>query len=316
MRIWGLLMLLVSSQVCADQIVLDLRAEVLLHQPRATLADVAVVTAADPDLQQAFASVVVSSAPLAGYVEQRSRAELELALRGQALALGHSIVWRGATAVRLRTEVQQLDNAVLLEVARDALLQALGNEGRVEVVLATPLPAMAAPTGALSYQARLLDASRLRARMAVRVEVMVQGTLYRSVIVPLAVRAYRRVYVAQRMLAAGNQVVAGDVIEREQDIAPLGQSPVPVGALHDGARLRQSVEAGQVLGAQHLVADGALLRGDRVHLRMMAAGIAVETMAVAQADAAAGQLVRVKPERSNETVLARVITPALVRIEE
>ena len=302
----------------AAQVTLELRQEVLLSQPQMTLADLARIDAADPALAQALGRVVLGQAPLAGQLAQRSRAELDMVLRGQALALGLDIAWRGAAGVRIRSERQRLDGQLLLELAAARLRQELGHDPgapRLEARLAAPLPDLAAPAGALEYRARLVDPSRPRARMAVWIDVIAHGAVYRSVLVPLAVSAHRNVYVARRALAAGSVAAAADFEQRDEDVAALADAPLAPGTLDHGGRVRQALAGGQVVTARQMAPNDMVLRGDHVRLVSQGGGIAVETGATALADALVGQQVRVRPERSNEMVTARVTAPGLVSID-
>jgi flagella basal body P-ring formation protein FlgA len=306
--------------LCAQavQVTVELRQEVLLSQPQMTLADLARIDAADPAQARALGRVVLGRAPLAGQLEQRSRAELDMVLRGQALALGLDIAWRGAAGVRIRSERQQLDGQLLLELATAQLRQELGHDldaRRLKARLAAPLPDLAAPAGALEYRARLVDPSRPRARMAVWIDVIAHGAVYRSVLVPLAVSAHRDVYVARRALAAGSVAEAADFEQRDEDVAALADAPLAPGTLAHGGRVRQALAGGQVVTARQMAPDDMVLRGDHVRLVSRGGGIAVETGATALADALVGQQVRVRPERSNEMVTARVMAPGLVSID-
>lgn len=311
---WAALLLALPAQ--AGDVVLRLRADVLLSAPRMTLADVAEVDAAGAELRQAFGAAPLGHAPLAGHVEQRSQAELDLALRSLALSRGQRIVWRGADSVRIQSQSQALDSALLLDLARAQLLQGFGAEGlELEARLAAPLPDLGAPAGALQYRARLVDASRLRSRMAVWIDVIADGTVYRSVIVPLAVSAWRQVYVAQRPLPAGTLATAADFALRRDEVAGLDDAALAEGALRQGGRVRQPLAAGQIATVRQIAPAAMVLRGERVRLVTAASGIEVETSAYAQADAVVGQQVQVRPERSNDMVTARVMAPDLVRIE-
>jgi flagella basal body P-ring formation protein FlgA len=249
-------------------------------------------------------------------MEQRTRAELDMVLHAQPLAPGHRIVWRGADSVRLQSASQMLDSALLLTLAQQQVRQVFAAPGlTLELRLAAPLAELVAPPGALQYQARLADATRLHARMAVWIDVLAQDAVYRSVLVPLAVQAWREAYVARRALPAGALLAPADVELRREDVAGLAEAALAPGALASGGRLRQALEAGQIVTTRQVAGGDMVLRGDRVRLVSHGAGIAVETSAMAQADAVVGQQVRVKPDRSNETVQAWVIAPGLVSME-
>lgn len=292
-----------------------LRPEVQLGGPSMTLADLAEVDAPDEEVRRRFGALSLGRAPLAGYLERRTRAELEMSLRGQALTSGQTLVWHGAASVKIRSLSQRLDAASLLELAREQLRRTFAEEGlRIDASLASPLPDLTAPAGALRFRARLADTTRLRPRMAVWIDVIAADTVYRSVVVPLAVTANRGVYRARRDLPAGSLATVDDFVVAEQDIAGLADAALVPG-VSGGGRVRQAVAAGQTLTARQIAPVDMVLRGERLRLITSAAGIAVETAAYAQADAAVGQRVQVRPERSNETIVARVIAAGTVGMD-
>lgn len=301
----------------ATEVVAELRAEVLVAGARLTLADVAQLSSADPALPAALGRIVLGEAPLAGQVARRSQAELDLLWRTQPLSLQHELVWRGAQQVRIHRRARLLDSAQLLDVARQQLRAAFAaDDVRIEASLAAPLPDLLAPEGALQLRARLVDASRLRARMAVRIDVVAQDGLYRSVLVPLAVSAQRSVCVARQALPAGTMAGGGDFEQRTADVAALDDIALAPAALAHGGRVRQALAAGQVVTARQMALGSMLLKGDPVRLRATVAGIAVETSAIARADAALGQMVQVMPAHGTQSVSARVAAPGLVEMEQ
>jgi flagella basal body P-ring formation protein FlgA len=151
--------------------------------------------------------------------------------------------------------------------------------------------------------------------MAVWIDVLVQGVLYRSVVVPLTVGAQRSVYVALRDLPAGSVAAAADFAERREEIGNLHDAALPAGALAHGGRVRQALAAGQIVTVRQMAPEDMVLRGERVRLLSGGAGIAIEISALAQADARLGQRLPVRLERSNETVMARVISPGVVGVD-
>lgn len=299
----------------AGELTLKLRADVLLEGGQYALADIA-EDAGHGAGMGSLGAVVLGPAPLVGQVARYSRAELDTALQGQLLANGQRVVWSGAERVHIRSRSQALDPALLLQLARDEVVARFDADGAgIDMQLVASLPPLAAPIGALTYRARLVDTGRLRPRMAVWVDVIAGDAVYRSVLVALAVTAPRAVLVARRALPMGAVATEDDFAEQLADVAMLDDVALQRPALAHGGRLRQTVAPGQVLQARHLTSDGMVLRGDRVQLRTAASGIAIETVAYAQADAVMGQQIRVRPERSSETVLARVTAPGTVSLD-
>jgi len=300
----------------AAEVTLELRPDVVLSGPRVTLSDLAQVSSPDVALQKHLAAMLVGRAPLVGHVEQRSRAELDLLLRSQVLRGDQPIVWRGAALVKIRRASQPLPVDQLVAVARRYVQRRFdADRDGVDIRLDGVLSDVAAPLGEVELSARMAGASRLRTRMAVWVDVIVQGGLYRSVVVPLLVNERRPVYVARHALAAGGGVTADDFELREEDVAGLADEPLVPGGLAAPARMRQQLDAGQVATVRQVALAGTVLRGDEVRLRAGGAGIAVETNAYAQGNGVVGQRIPVRPMNSNETIMAWVTAPGVVSME-
>lgn len=298
----------------AGEVVLELRPDVVLGGPQVTLSDLARISTADVALQDRLATLPVGRAPLVGHVDQRGRAELDLLLRSQVLHIDQPIVWRGAALVKIRRASQPLAVDLLVGAAR-RYLQSRFDADAIDMRLDGALADVAAPLGEVRLVARMAAPGRLRARMPVWVDVIVDGSLYRSVVVPLLVSERRSVYVARRVLAAGSSVTADDFELREEDVAVLADEPVAPGGLAGPARMRQELDAGQVATVRQVALAGTVLRGDEVRLRTGAAGIAIETGAYAQANGVVGQRIPVRPLNSNETIMAWVTAPGVVSME-
>lgn len=314
----GLLLLLslAAAPAHADTVALELRPQVLLAHPVVTLGDLAVVQADDAELRRAFERIVIGRAPLVGYVDQRSRAELDMAIRAQALSSGRLIAWRGAERVRMQTESQRLESSPIVEAAR---LQVEAVHGAayaaIDSSLSGSLPDVSAPVGEVSYRGRLSDMSRLKRRTIAWVDVLVGGEVYRSVVVPLAVSATRRVAVAQRDLTAGEEIGPQAFAVLLAEVAGLAELPLAADELPAAGRLRRAVARGQALSAADLAAPGMVMRGDQVRLVTRAGGVEVEATAEARGEAVVGQAVQVRPRGGKETVTAIVVSSGVVRID-
>lgn len=317
-----LLALLLAGAARAQQgggtVEIELRSDVLLDHARVVLGDVARLTVADAALRQQLETLPVAGAPLVGYVGQLGRAELDLAIHGRLLAAGQRIVWSGAASVQLRRHSQTVDPERLADVASAYLQQALAQRypgAELTLALAEKPKAVAAPAGAIEFKARPLAEAPLQARMPVWVDVLADGAVYRSVVVLLAVTARQPVALALRGMAEGDAIGPADVRFSVEEVTGLRDLAAGAAALAVAPRLRQALQAGQIVTARQLAPAGMVLRGDRVRLLAGAAAIVVEKSAYAQADAEVGQLVRVQPEQSKEIVAARVVSPGVVRME-
>lgn len=264
---------------------LALHENVLATQPRLHLGDVAEIHG---EGAAALAELELGSAPRVGYVARWTRQELqELVLRRS----GRSVEWRGAQQVQVRTASQLVTAAEQLALAESAVQAAFAADGPLQTAPQQAPAEVEAPLGA-QLAVRALAGRPLTQRFEVWLDVLWQGTVYRSLRVALALEAPRRLYLARRDMAAGELVAAADFEQREGNAA-LATGPAAL-TLAPGMRLRQPLRAGLPLAAAQLLAPGALLRGEHAHVRWRAGPLQLERDAIALGDALPGEAVQMR----------------------
>lgn len=294
-----------------------LRDDATVQGPGIVLADLVVVDTEDGALKKTLDAMPLGTAPRVGQVERVTREQLEQAVQRRIFLQGQKITWAGAPSIQVRTAGRLIDVNLVAEAAKSHLQNMAGAQfSSFELTLASPLGAVEVPVGKLELRPRQLERARLHARMPVWVDVLVDGALYRSVVVPLLVKARKEVLVARHDMAAGAVVGAVDFEVRQEDITSINADTVVPGNVDDGARIRLPLAAGQFLTVKHVPAVKMLMRGDAVRLVAHSGGIAVETVAYAQADAVVGEMVSVKAGKGGELLSARVVSPSVVKIEE
>jgi flagella basal body P-ring formation protein FlgA len=277
----------------------ELRAEVLLDHARIALADVAVIHAAAAQAAT-LADIELGHAPRVGYVERFSRGQIEQAIRRTTANAG-PIRWSGATAVAVRTQVQTVTAQALTETATSALRRHLaGVDGRTTVSFDAPPADVQVPVGQVELRPRALPARPEHGRAPVWIDVLVNGAMYRSVVVPLAVSVRRQAYLARHDIDAGSLVTTDDFEVADADVAGIDalaarQPLVPFRAAH-------ALRAGQPLTDAAMLAGGTVMRGDQVRLTIRTGAIGIDTAGVAMDDARPGQPVRVRPSGSQDVV--------------
>ncbi|MGK5049008.1 flagellar basal body P-ring formation chaperone FlgA [Janthinobacterium sp. GB4P2] len=301
----------------AKTVHLVLHASAMLDQPHVRLAELANISSPDSTLQQQLAACVVTRAPLVGQATQMTRPELENILRSRVPALTQ-LSWSGAQAVQMHRRGQPLDAGQVADTAVQFLRNALTQQypqAQVEVALATALPLVDVPTGSVMLRPRPLAQPPLQARMVVWIDVIANGAVYRSVLVPLTVSARQTVHIARHPMADGDVITLADVAASVEEITGLRDTVAAAPSLAAAPRLRQPLAAGQIVMAAQLAPQDMVLRGDRVRLIVGVPGILIEKIAYAQADAGMGQHVLVQPGQGRETVSARVVAAGIVEID-
>jgi len=303
-----------AGSAAADDVTLALRADAWIRRSPVRLVDVADVQTVSPALRQSLEQLQIGRAPLAGQSDRRSKLEIEIAVQSQAAAQGHRFTWEGAGNCRLHAISQQVDGEELANFARAHLQSTLAARyGEVEVHVARVPADIAVAPGEIHITPRPVPSVVMRPRMAVWLDVSA-GDQTRQVLVPLEVKAVRQVLVAQRALPAGAAVSAQDFVMKAEDTAGLPDAISGMPAA--GLRLRIALEPGQLLSESMLSKPGQILKGDHLHLLVGQGAVHVDAAAISLGEAMPGQSVLVRLEQSAQTVKAKVVGPATVRMEE
>jgi flagella basal body P-ring formation protein FlgA len=307
---------LVPAAACAAApaprtLAVELRADVQVAGGAVALGDVALLDANDPGAAR-LAAVRLGTTPRVGYVERFTRAQIAQAVRRQSDVA--AIAWSGAESVVVRGQSHEVGADALASAAIDAVRAEFGvaNPG-LEVRLAAQPAPLEVPNGRLELRARRVSGTVLAKRMAQWVDVLVDGAVYRSAVVQLAVSQQRRVYVARRALEQG--AWAGPADFTVSDANAAGLAAVAVGPALEPFRLRAALKEGQVLAAGAMLNEGKILRGDSVRIIVRNGQIGIEAGAVALAEAGPGQQLAVRPNGGGDPLTGRVSQAGTVIIE-
>lgn len=297
----------------AASLPLTLHTQVQLEQARIVLGDVAILPAgAAPEL----ARLDLGAAPRVNAVERLTREQISMMIARRSHQPLPALAWQGADSVSVQRRSQPVAGASLGAAAVHAVLAAYGARyPGVEAVVATQPADVDVVTGAYTMQARALDAGQLPARVAVWLDLVADGQVLRSVVVPVTLTWRRPVYQARRLLAGGAMVGANDFEVHETNVAGVDAQPVTEAGGAITWRLRRTLQAGQILTRQLLPAAGTVFPGDRIRVQTRSGAIGIDIDAVVQAEAAPGQLVAVRAQYSSDTLTGRLTAAGTVVME-
>lgn len=282
----------------AAPVVATLLPHVNVDHAQVELGDVAELSG-DGAARAALGRVVVGRAPRVGYVQRFTPAVLEAAVRKAGVET--DVRWQGSAIVQVATTGQQVAAAAIARAVAGAL-SAADPRGDFVFDVLRPAAAVDVPARAFSLRVRPLDRAAFAPRIDVWVDVVVDGAVYRSVQVPVAVARERAVLVAHADLRAGAEVGAAQFDTARRDVVGIHERVLD--QLPDGAhaRLARPMRAGDVLTADKLMASDAVASGDRVHVVARAGAAAVETDGVIVRGGASGQVVQVLVAHSDQPV--------------
>ncbi len=215
------------------------------------------------------------------------------------------------------------------EVVRDAtademgtmVTQALGNwlHTRVDRYELALLPAPATrdvmPKGRLGFRIRPLPAQGMPTpRMAVWVDVLIDGRYVRSMLRAVDVKAYQQAWVVRQDIEVGDPLNAQVLEHREVDVAAAALAAWQ--GQPEGHVARRRLLAGSYLTETAVTLPTAVARGQQVSLVNRLGGVEIVANALALQAGDPGQAVQVKVDAARTAVLARVVGPGKVELQQ
>jgi len=298
---------------------IELKERVQVVQPQVSLADVAHLSSADPDMLRRAMQVPLGAAPRVGEPVSLDRVQLQRWLHAQ-LGLGaERVQWLGSPVTQVSRSTVEITGEELLSVAQAALRKHLEAslahlpKARIELqAVATPAN-LSMPAAATSLVVRPLDTLPLSSRMLVWVDAFANGQYVRSVSIRFEVATYMPVAVAANTLPVGATLQPADWQPREMDVARVPDAVVS--APTAAQRLRHVVRSGEVITQAHLQAVPAVSRGEWANLTAQAGLVALQSRVEVLQDGQPGQWVRVRAANGTGTLVARVVGPGSVEMQ-
>jgi flagella basal body P-ring formation protein FlgA len=292
----------------------NLRPESTVRGPEIRLGEIAEVQGGDADMVERLRAVEVGRAPLPGLSRTLDPAYLKARLRLAGVDPA-SLVLDLPRSVSITTASQQVTGIALLTAVRDHLLATRPDEaGRLSIQPAGATPgAVTVPAGQLELMVRTRPGAELLGATSATVEAWVDGTMVRSISVPVRVSQQAEVLVAAR--AIGRAAVIGpEEVRVERRELTTGQEPLrDLGALL-GRQAVRNIVAGEPILASLVEQPPLVRRGDMVVLTAEARGIRAVTQGEAKEDGKAGQVIRVRNLTSNREVYGQVDAERSVRV--
>ncbi len=292
----------------------ELRSEVKVDGRTVTLGDIADLSGTTDDKLAALARTRLAFAPQPGYTLHITRREV---IRLLHEASAPEVVVEGAdgTIVTAASVVFDIDAAI--ELAKKRLTADLQRDGQaLELVPFDDAPELRLPRGKVELRVRDQKTGEMRRRMIVHVDVLLDGSYYRTVPVTFSVNAVGPIFVARRDLVKGAVPGCSDLERQQREIAALASSPQAGDCANWQRRLKRDLAAGEVLLTGDTEATPTVIEGQYVTLKVAEGAVMIESRALALTDGELGQRIAVRPSMSEEPVMATVVAPGLVNLSE
>lgn len=148
----------------------------------------------------------------------------------------------------------------------------------------------------------------------VTVRVRCDGSAPWTVFVPGQVRLYREVVAAVRPIKRESVLTDLDVALVERDIGLLNQGYLTALQQAVGKKLTRPLQPDQIVAPSYVEQAEAIRRGDQVVISARSGAINVRMPGEALSDGAIGKQIRVRNQRSQRVIKARVTGPGQVEV--
>lgn len=207
----------------------------------------------------------------------------------------------------------------LIGASQSFLEQAVGNylqrsniQGRHEIQINRLDPRLRLPQCNQELSISLESPAEPIGRVTLRVRC--NGSSPWTVFVPGQVRLYREVVTAVRPLKRDAILTASDLAMAERDVGLISQGYLNALKQAVGKKLTRPLLPDQVLTPAYLQPAEVVRRGDQVVISARSGSISVRMPGEALSDGTIGQQIRVRNQRSNRVVRARVTGPGQVEV--
>ncbi|MVW76294.1 flagellar basal body P-ring formation chaperone FlgA [Pseudomonas xionganensis] len=207
----------------------------------------------------------------------------------------------------------------LIGASQSFLEQAVGNylqrsniQGRHEIQINRLDPRLRLPQCDQELSISLESPAEPIGRVTLRVRC--NGSSPWTVFVPGQVRLYREVVTAVRPLKRDAILTASDLAMAERDVGLISQGYLNALKQAVGKKLTRPLLPDQVLTPAYLQPAEVVRRGDQVVISARSGSISVRMPGEALSDGTIGQQIRVRNQRSNRVVRARVTGPGQVEV--
>jgi flagella basal body P-ring formation protein FlgA len=311
-----------KSPAGAEVVVVTLRPEATVTEPRVTLGDVASIEGGDARLRQQIAKLDLADLPEAGQVVPILREQVYYQIRiGDVDPRLFRV--EGAAQVRARFSRQSITDEDILAAAKQQVLQHVPEAPEdVSIQLAQPirgLPATAGAKGNIRLEVDLHTSAIPLGRVQVDVAVFINGERRGVVPVYLDVKLYQRVAVCTRRIARGDLLSKDNIYFDRRAVTGLTDYLTSSQGLA-GKQAKRPLAPGQALTSQDVepaepTSPVLVKRQALVKLVAQLGTLQLVTIGESLQDGQRGQLIRVRNVDSRKVVVGRVVDHAMVEVE-
>lgn len=323
----------VASAICAflvpvaaaagSPIRIELMPEIAVTRPQVMLGDIASLAADELPVLQQLMNLPLGQTPRAGTRIVIRREHLARWIRARTGIAASDVAWSGAESSTVHLALQTVSGDAVVNRVKESVKTMLAKYGlRADVNIARIPKDIEVPSGVLELEVRPVPSNAALARhVVVWIDVTVNGDIVRTMPVDVKLSVFGSALVAVRDMAPGELLNETDLIKRDVEWSGRTVRPADVDTLflpsnHQKLRLRRAIAAGDAVVRGQTEQVPLVTSGNWATLRTVRGMIALESRVEVLQDGASGQSVRVRLPNAASAIIAHVVGPGIVEVNQ
>ncbi|HHV62005.1 MAG TPA: flagellar basal body P-ring formation protein FlgA [Firmicutes bacterium] len=295
-------------------IVVTVKEEAQVAGAKILLGDIATISGAPAPVEDEIKRIEIGPAPIVGYKRTVSLASVKIHMRQAGVDLSR-VTFEGAGSTSVTARAMAITGEELVRVAVEYILSTMPwKRNEVSIECERTPDNLLTPLGEVRLEAERLPITQYLGTTTVRVNVILDGKVYKSVPVVLRLNVVKEVVVATRTIIKG-QVVTADAVTRElRQLSALEMDPATDPAAVVGKVAARTIREGTLITAGAVEEPPLIKRGDIIQIVVRLGGVTVTTAGEALEDGKLKDLIRVKNLESGRQVEAVVVDAKIAEV--
>jgi flagella basal body P-ring formation protein FlgA len=302
--------MIILSTLLLSSVTVTLPTEAAVLGSEITLGEIAVITGAEPEELTRLQAFTLGYAPTPGYSRVLQDWKIQRQLSNEFTGVEFNLL--GSRNCRVLPKVATVEAHAIEHTARTALGAMLSGQD-IEVKLISELSDESVPQGlqgrelnALPQSASVASSQSVTGVWSMPVQILVDGTAYRTVWVDYNVTIFQVMPVLARSVLKGQPIQAGDIVMKRARLVEANSERILGVADLMGSIAKRSLSANTSLTARDVTRAMAFKRGETVAILVRKGAIRVETYGVALTDAFVGERAVVRLSESQKEITVQV----------
>ncbi|MES9851142.1 MAG: flagellar basal body P-ring formation chaperone FlgA [Candidatus Thiodiazotropha sp. L084R] len=289
-------------------VVISLRAEANIEGRTYTLGDIAHLEGADENQVSRLKRVLIGKTPRAGVSARVSREAIAMRINRLLPGLSKKVTWTGTHLSLVQGSHHRFDKKTYVSSAQKHLNDWLGKlYDNYAIAPVGKYDDLQLPSGKVSLEAEIAKRDRVKKRMCVWIDLLVDDQQYNTVPVWFDVTVKTEVLELRHDFSAGDRLVQGMLHKQEHDLTTVSGTPVTDITILEGQRLIRDLPMGTVLTEEVIQPIPAVIKGQKVLVKTSVGNVTLTVRARALEDGNEGDPVRVERLDGRDSYMARVL---------